>query len=50
MSLSKFRIFLILANMLMCSLPKQAHRYNLNFAELMGTKENDNPKNRLLRK
>ena len=49
-SLSKFRIFLILANMLMCCLPKQAHRYNLSFAELLGTKDNDNPKNRLLRK
>ena len=49
-SISKFKIFLILANMLMCCMPKQAHKYNLSFVELLGTKENDSPKSRLLRR
>ena len=48
--LSKFKIFLILSNMLMCCLPRQAHRNNLSFAELLGTKEDDKPQNRLVRK
>ena len=49
-SLTRLQIFLILANMFLCTFPKQLHRSNLNFTNLMGIMQDDDPKNRLLRK